>query len=150
MSDEQDQQSYSESIANSASVTALARLAMLSTPLLLALIGFLGLGYLDNRFGMQEIRVATVERSVNEAVGNASDEIQKLGAQVAVLDTRTTVIEAGRAEARRAADIRNEQILGRLDRMESATLELAKQVAALAAIMQTMQASASPQQRLMR
>lgn len=121
-------------LSDNATFTALARLSMLATPPLMAVIGFLGVQYLDARFDSTLSRVFTVENSIK----STSDQIQDLSNKVEQLSQRTTVIESARAEARRNADTRNDQVLSRLDRLEGATNEVSRQVAGLAAVISTM------------
>lgn len=121
-------------LSENATLTTLARLSMLVTPPLIGVIGYLGVQYLDARFETTLGRVVTVEASINDT----SAQIQRLSDKVETLDQRTTSIEAARGEARRNADTRNDQVLSRLDRLEGATNEVARQVAGLSAVLSTM------------
>lgn len=132
-------------IADSTTVLVLSRLSMVATPFLIALIGFLGVHYLDTRFALQNAAIEQNAETLNgrvaiveEAVEDAATQIVVVANRVTALDNRTTGIEAARTEARRAADMRNDQVLARLDRLEQALLEISKQIASQAAVMQTM------------
>lgn len=115
----------SEKLADNATLQVLARLSMLSVPLLLGAIWFFGSTWLEQRFSAQ----AAFTQGLAVQVDGLEDEFAPLRERVVKLETNQ---ERGRSDREQF----QQQMIVRMDNMQNAILELSKTVAALNATVQ--------------
>jgi hypothetical protein len=116
-----------ERLANSVGFTLIARAAMVSTPVVLAVIGWLGVSYLDNRF-----------EAINDKVENLSATVNELSTISAATVNRVTTLEASGNFGRQDRLAFQAQVTDQLKDMQGSIITMSNNVAALTATVQSL------------
>jgi hypothetical protein len=123
-----------QKIADNLWVLVLSRLSMVVTPLLITMVTWTGASWLDGRFNNQGAKIdMAIERvaAVETKMVATTNEVSSISDRVLVLETgtRSGGLERDKAEV---------AILNRLDQVTQSVGELTASVAALTAIVETM------------
>lgn len=130
--------------ASSDTALVLARLAMLSMPIIIPLMGWLGLQYLDQRFS--EVRTVATQAAAR-ADGAAASAISAADS-TSTLNARVDVIEANMASSTQDRTDFQKQISRQVEKLTDVVTTTSNQVSAISATLGTMHgdsfASATP------